>query len=294
MTDRILITGATGFIGGALIRHLAEQDQHVIAVTRPDSGPLDLGCPNIIWNGDVDRLVSDVNEAQPDVIYHLATNFIAHHEPGDIPELIAANVTFGTAILEAAQATRARVVITGSAWQHFEGNSYQPVSLYAATKQALLDMAIFYAQAGVDIRELTLFDTYGPNDPRGKLLSQLLVAAGSQRPLEMTSGKQMINLLFIVDVVRGLIQAADLEEGAAGEVDRYVLRAEESISIRNLVEVTENVIGRSIPVMWAKKEDREKEMLVEWEFGRTLPKWHPSVHLTEGIARCWAEFDSKA
>jgi len=286
------MTGATGFIGSALHQHLISQDKQITVITRPGSTRTTLPSANITWTGDTAQLVQEVARVQPEVVFHLATNFIAHHETSDIPGLIDSNVTFGTAVLEASWKSGARVVITGTAWQHFEGAVYHPVSLYAATKQALLDIAVFYAHEGLDVRELTLFDTYGPNDPRRKLVPLLLKAAATGASLDMSSGDQLIDLLYVTDVVKALLQTAQLPASDTPSVQRFVARGGSPLTIRDLAGVIEETTSRRIMMNWGRRPDRPKEMRTNWEYGRPLPSWSPSIDLHEGIRSCWLEINS--
>ena len=287
MTERVLITGATGFIGSALHRHLIAQDKQITVITRSGSTRTSLPGMNITWTGDTARLIQQVAEVQPDVVFHLATNFIAHHETSDIAGLVDSNITFGTAVLEASWKSGARVVLTGTSWQHFEGAIYHPVSLYAATKQALLDIAVFYAHEGLDIRELTLFDTYGPNDPRRKLVPLLLGAAATGASLDMSSGYQLIDLLYVTDVVKALLRTAQQPAAETPSVRHFVARSEAPVTIRQLVEVVDEVVGSRMSVEWCVRADRPREMRTNWEFGQSLPGWSPTVNLSSGIRNCW-------
>lgn len=289
MTERVLVTGASGFLGGALTRRLLDDGYSVATVQRSLSPSLDARCTRIEWEGDATRLVEIIDAWKPRNIFHLATHFVAQHRADDLPSLIDANVALGTAILEGAYKTGSTVVITGSAWQHFGGAGYHPVSLYAATKQALFDIAVFYKNAGVDVRELSFFDTYGPGDRRGKLISLLLEAAASGRTLEMSSGHQLIDLLFVSDAVQALLTAARIPEPESIEAARLVARSGKPITIRNLVQIIEQTINTPISVNWRNRPDRPNEMLTKWEFGNPLPGWAPRIDLPTGIQACWAE-----
>ena len=287
MTARVLLTGSTGFLGRALARRLLDDGHTVAVVQRPQSSVADPRYTPIEWVGDTTRLVQAVADWRPGRIFHLATHFVSQHRTQDLSSLIDANIALGTALLEGAQRIESTVVLTGSAWQHVGGSDYHPVSLYAATKQALLDIAVFYADDGLDVRELTLFDTYGPGDTRRKLVPLLLEAAASSSPIAMSSGRQVIDLLYVSDVVDALLRAAVVPSSAVHGVQRYVARSGNPLTIRDLVHIVEQTVGRPIEIDWGKRLDRPKEMMSPWVFGSDLPDWTPTVDLTEGLARCW-------
>lgn len=289
MTDRVLVTGATGFLGGALTRRLLGDGHTVAVVQRPESPSTDSRCARIEWDGDAPKLVDAVEAWKPQITFHLATHFVSQHQTKDLSGLIDANVALGTALLEACHKTGSTIVITGSSWQHVGGSDYQPVSLYAATKQAFFDIAVYYKQVGTDVRELSFFDTYGPGDERRKLISLLLDAAVSGQTLDMSSGHQLIDLLFVGDAVEALVTAARIPEPESIEAARLVARSGKPVTIRDLVQVIEQTINAKISVNWGTRPDRPNEMLTNWEFGIPLPGWSPRIDLPAGIQACWAE-----
>ena len=289
MTSRVLVTGATGFLGGALTTRLLDDGYTVAVVQRPESPATDSRCARIEWDGDAPNLVNAVEAWKPQITFHLATHFVSQHQTKDLPGLIDANVALGTALLEACHKTGTTIVITGSSWQHVGGSEYQPVSLYAATKQALFDIAVYYKQVGADVRELSFFDTYGPGDDRGKLISLLLDAAATGETLNMSSGHQLIDLLFVSDAVEALLTASKIPKPESIEAARLVARSGRPITIRDLVQVIEQTINTTISANWGRRPDRLNEMLTNWEFGNPLPGWAPRVELPAGIQACWAE-----
>jgi nucleoside-diphosphate-sugar epimerase len=261
-----LVTGATGFIGSHLVRTLAEAGRPVHALVR---------------NG-LD--VTAIAEVRPDVVVHLATRFVAEHQPGEVREMIDANVTFATMVAEASLGVGARLVNATSAWQHHGGADYSPVSLYAATKQAFVDVLAHYEAAGLRTAEVCLFDTYGPGDTRHKLVWLLLDAARTGAPLRLGSGRQLIDLTHVDDVVDALILAS------SGDVDgaRLVGRSGLPLTVRELVALVEEVSGRRLAVEWAARPDRPREMYTDWAVAGAETTWRPRVELADGLARLWA------
>ena len=289
---RVLVSGATGFIGSELTKSLVQHGAHVTAVTR--SRPTNEG---IEWLEvqDYDQFPSEkIDESNPEIIFHLATRFQAAHTLSDISELIRSNVEFGVKLLESAKTLDARFVNVSSSWQHFEGKSYSPVSLYAATKQAFADIAMYYQETGLDFRDLAIYDTYGPTDKRNKLIRLLLLAASSGTPIEMGAGNQLINLLYVTDVVNAIMLIAEDPMQQSTGSQAFVARAGDSISIRELVATIERVTGRSINAQWGSRPERLREMLTDWKFGQALPNWKPKVSLEEGLEQCWKVLESGA
>jgi nucleoside-diphosphate-sugar epimerase len=284
-SKRVLISGATGFIGSEVTRRLIELNAQVSVITRvrPITQTV-----NWISAMDSDALPSqEIADFNPEVVIHLATRFQSSHSPSDIKGLIQSNIEFGTNLLESANEAGAVFVNINSAWQHFESRQYSPVSLYAATKQAFADIAQYYGETGLDLRNLTLYDTYGPTDKRNKLIRQLLNTASSNEYLDMGPGDQLINLLFVSDVVAAILRIAELPP--APIIQNYVVRAENSISIRELVTEIEKVTKKELNVNWGARQARAREMNTDWVFGELLPGWQQDVKLGEGLSTCWQE-----
>ncbi len=279
---RVVVTGATGFIGSALLPLLSVQSSEIAVVTRPGRA-LDLKDVACL-DAEGSELVERIAEFSPDAVIHLATHFLANHEVADISTLMRSNIEFGTFVLEGASACSARVLNVNSAWQHVDGADYSPVSLYAATKQAFSDISTYYAQVrGLDVRDVTLFDSYGPGDTRMKLVPMLLAAAKSGATLDMSDGQQLIDLTFVEDVASGVVHAALAHDIPTSTV----VRSWSPLSVREVVARVEAVTGASIAVNWGVRPTRPREMRSDWVFGTALPGWQPKVGFDEGLSRCW-------
>jgi len=287
---RVLVSGATGFIGSGTTQKLLDLNANVTALTR-SRPPSEL--VNWVHIEPDSRFPSNqIADFDPEIFIHLATRFQASHESADIKELIRSNIEFGTNLLESARQSDAMFININSSWQHYESKPYSPVSLYAATKQAFADIAQYYGETGLDLRNLTIYDTYGPTDQRNKLIRQLLTATRDGQQIDMGQGNQLINLLYLSDVVEAILQTASLP--STPREHKYVARSLESISLRDLVGVIESVTGKGLNAQWGAREERPREMLTDWVFGEELPGWKQKVSLEEGLSFCWQELGSAA
>jgi len=288
-----LVTGATGFVGSALVEALRADDWTVHAIVRPTSGAAavtrlaDAGCTVHKHDGSLASLVRAVGAATPNCTWHLATRFVGEHVADDVAGLVRDNVEFGALLLEAlSTVAQPALVTTGSHWQQFGNASYSPLALYAATKEAFDAVAAYYAEVrGFRVVECLLTDTYGASDRRRKLLWQLREAARSGTPLAMSGdGSQYIDLLHVDDAVRALVVAGTRAMAAApGERERWAVRPGNAIAVHELVERVSDAIGRAIPAQWGARPRRPREMTEPWTAGETLPGWAPTISLADGL-----------
>jgi nucleoside-diphosphate-sugar epimerase len=288
-----LITGATGFVGGHLAQRLFAEgwDVHAIVRHNSDISPSWMKKPALTvheHDGSARGMTAIVADAKPSVVFHLASLFLVQHQSRDLEPMVRSNILFGTQLLEAMVENNASALVnTGTSWQHYENKPYSPVNLYAATKQAFLDIVQFYTEATpMKAITLKLFDTYGPGDPRPKLFTLLRSVAQEQKELAMSPGEQVIDLVYIDDIVEAFLIAADrVMEVAAAKNESYALSSGNPIKLRELVNIYSSITGKNLPIKWGERPYRLREVMVPWNTGRILPGWRPMTGLKEGIKR---------
>lgn len=290
-----LITGATGFVGSHLTKQLVSQGWQVYILTRKESRlPRMLEgiqLVNLVHDGSTQSIIDCVSRAKPSVVFHLASLFISEHAAEDIASLIQSNILFSTQLLEAMRASGVQKIInTGTSWQHFNNEEYNPVCLYAATKEAFDAILEFYIQAyTIKVVTLKLFDTYGPEDQRQKLFSLLNKAAKNSETLDMSGGEQLIDLVHVDDVVAAYIAAAEyLTVGKIIRYEKYAVSSGCALSLKELVELYIQVTGKRISVNWGARLYRSREVMRPWTNGFSLPGWRPSIELSEGLKKVFS------
>lgn len=287
---RALVTGATGYIGSRLVSHLLNGGWEVHVVVRTQTGvhalqPV-LGRITVHrHDGSMKGLLALVAQARPHTVFHLASLFLAQHQAEDVDALIASNLLFSTQLAEAmVRHGVLELVNTGTAWQHHENNDYSPVNLYAATKQAFEAVLAYYVQAQhLKVCTLALFDTYGPGDPRPKLISLLWKTALGETPLPMSPGEQLIDLVHIDDVMTAFAEAARLLPQQAEGHSRYGVSSGAPLPLKALVLAFERATGCAVPIVWGGRPYRPREVMQPWTDYRRLPGWQPQVPFETGI-----------
>jgi nucleoside-diphosphate-sugar epimerase len=301
MPPNALITGATGFIGRHLARELVRRGWQVHALLRTQA-ILPAGFPAEVrrhdYDGSTDNVAEAVARSRPDVVFHLASLYLSQHRPDQVAEVIAANVLLGAQLAEAmTNFGHLALVNAGTGWQHYQQRNYDPVNLYAATKQAFEDIVEYYVQArNLRVETLMLFDTYGPDDPRPKILNLLFQAAHGQVPLDMSPGEQQLDLVYIDDAVSAFVEAGErLRRGVGRGHERFVVSSRKRVTLRELVRLAEEVMQVPIPVRWGARPYREREVMVPWEGEREgcLPGWECRVPLADGLAKTLASLQGQ-
>ncbi len=285
-----LISGATGFVGAHLSRRLVRDGWQVHILCRAESqlpsAPEFAYVTKHIHDGGMQSMVDCVTQAKPDVVFHLASLASSQHTANEVDSLIQSNVLFGNQLLEAMKLNGVNCFInTGTFWQHYNNEDYNPVCLYAATKQAFEAILEYYAQAcGIRAITLKLFDTYGPDDLRQKLFHWLNKAAKTNCPLDMSAGEQLIDLVHIDDVIEAyLIAAKRLLDGKVPQHERYAVSSGQPLPLRKLVEIYAAVTGQVVKVNWGARPYRFREVMRPWSRGVRLEGWKPHIELEEGL-----------
>ncbi|WP_374945157.1 NAD-dependent epimerase/dehydratase family protein [Sphingomonas sp.] len=278
MSRRALITGAGGFIGGRLAERLRADGWTVHALAR-EAGVAKLAPELVVhrYDGSTRSVAAAVAAADADVVFHLASLYLADHKADEVEPLVASNILLAAQIGEAVAGSRSpRLVNTGTAWQHYGGVPYRPVNLYAATKQAADDLLQFYADArGLSVITLKLFDTYGVGDTRRKLVQLLADAAVSGETLAMSPGEQTVDLTHVDDVVDAFAVAAERLMETPRPLCDTAFVSGERMTVRELAALAGTVLGRSVVTQFGGRPYRTREVMMPYLPADTerLPGW---------------------
>lgn len=288
---KILVTGATGFIGQNLVKSLLDKGYSITTIVRhnSDTSSIDSRTEIFRYSGEITELIALFQNKRFDGVIHLASLFLASHRTEDISSLIFSNVQFGTELLEACKLSETKWFInTGTFWQHFHNEIYNPVNLYAATKQAFEDVAKYYTEtSNLVFTTLKLNDTFGPHDPRNKVFNLWYRLSQTDDTLDMSPGEQIIDICYIDDVVYAYHILIDhlLHNPHVVKDKTFAIRSNERMSLKDLSKVFEKSTGTTLNIHWGGRGYRDREVMIPCENIPILPEWKQKYTLNEAIQK---------
>ena len=299
---RFMVTGAAGFIGSRLLSRLVECGaEHVVAVDRVPLGanpftrvvdpsrvsevPLSLG---VCEAAELARSLDGVH-----AVFHLAAaKYHPHGEP--TVEIVRSNVLGTAMLLDAARAARVSKVVFASslyAYGRMKGEPFdesehvRPCTVYGHSKW--LGEEICRLQAGVASTALRYLFVYGPGQlPKhgypSVVVKSFLRMLGGRRPVINGDGSQILDYVFVDDVVEATIRA--LRHEADGRT--YNVGSGEGTSIRNLMAVMQDVAGfAGAPETGPSDQTAGTSRVARIDRIRDELGWIPTTSLRTGLDR---------
>lgn len=281
---KVLVTGATGFIGRHLCQRLQQCQAEVYGVSRSPQSAHSV----IRWRqGEVanfDEMQRIVAEIQPDVLFHLAAESSAARSLDAVRSTLQGNLVSTVHLLSLMTEVGGRVVLAGSLEEPDQGEHSIASSPYAASKWASTIYAQMFQQLyHLSIVRTRLFMVYGPGQMNfKKLIPYVTLALLNGEAPQLSSGQRLIDWIYIDDVVDGLIAAAQSLDDGVFEFGSGTL-----ISITEIVQRLNQMINPNIQPLFGALSDRPMEQVrvANLEAATTQLNWKPKVSLEEGLAR---------
>ena len=295
---KVLVTGATGFVGACLSRCLVEQGHEVHIFTRNTSNRWrihDLAdslqdCPVDLTNQE--QVENAVRKIQPEGIFHLAT-YGGFAEQRNTQTIISANIMGTVNLLRACEQVGFEYFInTGSSSEYGfksapmrETDEAAPIGDYGVSKLAATAFCQSEAIAkGLPIVTVRLFSPYGYWDDPKRLIPYVIQAFLNGESPRVSTPQSVRDYVFIEDVLQLYLKLASTPQLAGGI---YNAGSGQQSSIGEVVETIRQILGSKITPSWGSIDAKRPEPSV-WVADTAKTRelgWTASTGLAEGLRR---------
>ena len=301
--QRVLVTGANGFIGRHVLNRLSELGADVFTLTRATINSYS----NLTqFQGDI-RDATFVNEAvskaAPNFIFHLCAYKSRGGDIGDFAPAIETNLIGSLNLISAARMLPAlrSIVVIGTAEEYggnpapfIEDMRERPVSAYSFSKLCLSQLSQLLSRVhDVPLTVLRPTLAYGPGQKEDMFLPALIGKLIRGEPFDMTAGRQTRDFIFVSDVVDAMIKAA-ARPSAIGEIIN--IGSHLPITMADLALMVEKMTGKTGLVQLGALPYRKGEVMNYWvdnDKAARLLQWSPIVTLEEGLSETIAHYRDK-
>lgn len=293
---QVFVTGATGFLGSAFVRHAASEGAIVTVLARDDAN---------LWRlaDHVDRLsivrgalsaLSDLDWiAKSDSVFvHFAAAGV-QQTFDDVASMVETNVAGTASALQFAHRCGiARFVLVGTSGEYGPGTQLaeeshlRPTSIYGSTRAAATLLArAFSALRDLDVVVVRPFAVFGPFEAAYRLVPHVILSAMRGVPVRISSGHQTRDYVHIDDVSTGISRACTVEQARNGT---FNLCTGIETTVRDAAALAVHLVGSGVAIetgavraipgeMWRTSGDPSR--------AREVLGWQPDLTLQSGLER---------
>ena len=286
---RVIVTGASGFIGAAVTQRLLQAGATVHALYRRTPPGVAAGA---IWRQcdleQEDTVLRTFDAVRPDVVIHLASHVSGGRDLALVGPTLRSNLLSTVNVLTAASRVGSRrVVLTGSMEEPVPASEWPvPCSPYAAAKFAASAYGrLFYQLYRTPVVMLRLFMVYGPGQrDRTKLVPYTVTSLLNGTAPRLSNGRRNIDWVYVDDVVEAYLRA-----GCADGIDGQTIdiASGTAVTVRSLVQRVVDLVNPAIRPQFGAVPERaaEQEPVANLVPAERLLQWRATTSLEDGLAR---------
>ena len=298
--SRILITGASGFIGSNLARELVKTQNEVSIFVRKGTKPwrindilsdCDIHAINLINVGETKNAIQKI---KPDIVYHCAAYGISQKQ-NDADKIFRTNISGTTNLLIALEEYNKleRLVNVGSYLEHslkpdyYENGIRKSIDPYTVSKVYQTELVQYFNnKKNIPAVTLRLFNPYGKFEEPGRLVSDIMISILQKKSLEVFSGSARHDFIHIDDVI-SVLQNAAKKPNIEGKI--FDVGNGKEISVKDIVELTCNITNTNLKIKWRIENQSRAEKDIDKQPANIQKTkkldWKPKISIKKGLLK---------
>lgn len=285
---KLLITGATGFLGSYLTKSLLSKGYEIIILKRSFSNVFRIqNILHSIISYDIDKIPLETifKEHNIDIVIHAATNYGKGNTRNS--EVINANVVFPLKLLELLSENGKVFINTDTFFNNNNSHLYSYLNSYSTSKKYFIELAEKYIiNKQLCLINATLEHLYGPYDDKSKFTMDIINKLIRNEPqIELTLGNQERDFIYVDDAVSAYNCIIENHSGFNHKVVNFQVGTGKTSTIKEFVELSKKIIGSSSELLFGRIPHREHEIYHSQADNQKLKSlgWNASIELESGI-----------
>jgi nucleoside-diphosphate-sugar epimerase len=281
---RVMVTGATGFVGTNLCRALRALGAEVAGAALAESLP-HAPDPDGILAADLTDETSArsmVEAIQPEMVFHLAGMVDTRQSTELVLPTLAHNLLGAVHLMTALVGTGCqRVVVVTSSETPRVGQT--PNSPYAASKLAMVSYAeMYWALYALPVVIARPHMVFGPNQPADKLIPYLIRCGLEYTPPRLASGKRLCDPVYVIDFVRAMLQMATADRALGMTLD---VGTGVGLTVAEIASRVLSLTGATVPPVFSAIPDRvgEAPQVADLTATQSVLSWRPLWSFDEAV-----------
>ena len=263
MGKKILLTGSSGFLGSHILQYLLKKKIKVFDILKKKrinkklNKKLAHNFKNYqpIFYNSYNDLEKKLEKIKVDIVIHCATFYSLGEDYKTILKLINSILIFSLLILKNSIINCKKFINFGSMME-FAPSKLPPKNIYAVTKICFEKFMSFYSKKNINtkIYNIKLFETYGDNDKRKKIIPTLIKNYANNKNFLLFSRKLCMNFIHVNQVIN-FIDKLIFKNINSGS---YCLRNDKFIKISEMLKSLNFNLKRKIKIKYFNKSSNQQ------------------------------------
>lgn len=291
---KVLITGATGFVGQNLLPMIEEKCHNVQVMTLDRNIEKAKG---LFPYSNCKQVKSTDWEAvkafDPEIVLHLAAYNSSGNDDETLSKLLATNIEYGVYLLQSLCNCKSLklFVNTGTfAEYRFGAEAFDDAYLYSATKTAYRAFVKYYADlCGYHYINVVPYTIYGGKKTVKRLIDYIFESIESETPVDMTAGEQILDFThvndlcdFYVTCINQVNKICSLKQG-----ENFHIGTGKGNTPKDVITIIERVTNKKCNINWGGRPYRERDTMqavAPIAKNIELLGWKAKISLEQGLS----------